>query len=53
MISEHLAALAWYVALVVTGGLVFSPFWIAYGAKRRQEEIEQYLRRREREARLK
>jgi len=51
MISQHVAELAWYAALFVAGGLLAAPFWINYGAKRREEEIEQFLRRRDRQQR--
>lgn len=49
MISEHVAALAWYAALVLTGALLAAPLWIAYGRRETLREIERYHRRRLRE----
>lgn len=49
MISEHIAALAWYAALFLGGGLVFAPFWISYSRRETLRDIERYHRRRLRE----
>ena len=49
MIPQHVAAVAWYAALLLAGGLLFAPIWIAHGRRETLRDIERYHRRRLRE----
>jgi hypothetical protein len=51
VISAHVAALALYASLVLIGGLMAAPLWIAYGRRCTLDEIEAYHRRRLRDER--
>jgi hypothetical protein len=49
VISAHVAAVAWYSALMLLGGLVGGLVWIPYTRQRTLEDIERYQAKRLRE----
>lgn len=50
--SQHVAALAWYAALLVAGGLLSGPIWMHYERRCAKDEREWEARRRERQLRV-